>query len=119
MQSLLFTRKDPARGYLNNNLLIPKRRLSVAAVKQALTFVVGEETLIDEETNEVLGTRQKTWELWDETRHHLIVPRAFLTPSSRRKFGIDFVEDSHVSFETVPFADTIKFRDNTQADAFE
>lgn len=121
MRSLQFTRKDPSKGYLNNNLLIPKSNLSVAAVKQALTFVIGEETLVDEETNEIIGSRQKTWELWDETRHHIVVPRAFLTPDGRKSLGIDWAEESHVSFKwpAVSFRDNIEFRNKMQDDAFE
>jgi superfamily II DNA or RNA helicase len=103
---------------VSNNLLIPKGAINVEAVKQALTFVIGEEELIDTETNEVIGTRAKKYELWDETRTHVIAPRAFLAPDQMRDLGIDWFEDRHVSL-TVSFPNEgIKFRNKVQEEAF-
>lgn len=57
-------RRDPDRGYLDTGLWVPKALVNVQGVKNTLTF-----ELFDQEEVRYL-------ELFEETEHHLIVPRA-------------------------------------------
>lgn len=60
-----FIRKDPARGYIDTRLWIPKKLVNVEGVKNALTFELYDKDVV----------RYLT--LWEETEHHVVVPRAF------------------------------------------
>lgn len=73
-----FTVKDPEAGYVTNNLLLPKQFVNVPAIKNALTFLLSSEENIFDPQGAVLGRQRKTLELWDETEHHIIVPREFI-----------------------------------------
>ena len=66
--------RDPNKGYLDNNLWIPKAHVNVQGVQNALTF-----ELPDRDN----GVRALT--LWRETPTHLVVPREFWDPA-----GFDF-----------------------------
>lgn len=63
-----FIRKDPRRGYIDARLWIPKQLVNVDGVKNALTFELYDKDVI----------RYLT--LWEETDHHIVVPRAFWKP---------------------------------------
>jgi superfamily II DNA or RNA helicase len=116
---LHFTEKDPTKGYISNNLLIPKTCGLVPQIKTALTFTYGEEDIIDPETREVVGTKQSTLRLWDETKHHLIVPREFLDEKERKNYKIEFVDLRTEKFETTDLEDHIILRDQEQEEAFQ
>jgi superfamily II DNA or RNA helicase len=60
-----FVRRDPNIGYLDSALWAPKSALNVEGVKNALTFML---------TDKMGGARYL--QLYRETEHHLIVPRA-------------------------------------------
>jgi len=58
-------KRDPATGYLDGMLWVPKTAINVNAVKSALTIQSGER-----------GTLQ-FFSMWRETKDHLLVPREF------------------------------------------
>lgn len=60
-------RRDPDKGYLDCLLWIPKSLINVTATQSALSFL-----FTDSYTGE-----QRVLQLWKETTHHLLVPRAF------------------------------------------
>jgi len=115
---MMFTELDPDTGYITNNMLIPKGRINLSAVQNALTFIFGEEEVIDPITKEITHLQPKTVELFDETTHHVIVPRQFLKEEDMR--------DLQIPWETVPyvdipigFTDSIACRSDLQQAAFD
>lgn len=58
-------RRDPEKGYMDTRLWVPKSRINVEGVKNALTFTTQERDSI------------KVFTLFKETRDHLLVPREF------------------------------------------
>jgi superfamily II DNA or RNA helicase len=96
-----FSARDPGIGFVGNNLLLPKKHVNVDAIKSVLTFVVGDEEKIVDVDGEVLGTRARTIEVWDENSHHLIVPREFLTEKQLREFGFPIVDERPTTFPYV------------------
>src|SRR5690606_16651793 len=60
-----FIKRDPQKGYLDAHLWIPKSLVNVEGVKNSLTF-----ELFNKESVRYLL-------LWEETEHHIKVPRAF------------------------------------------
>lgn len=116
MPDLRFLEKDPTKGYRNTNLLIPKPHVNQSAVKEALTFVIGEEDVVEEDTGRVLATRPKVVRLWDETEHHLIAPRAFITTKDLAEFGVEWIEERPESIR-VNLPDNIVPRDTSQEEA--
>lgn len=61
-------RRDPDKGYLDSLLWIPKSQVNVEGAKAALTFQFFDER------------QARTLCLWEETPHHLLVPREFWDP---------------------------------------
>ena len=111
--------KDANTAYVTNNLLLPKSRINVNVVKAALEFQSNEEeAIIDEETNEEIGSRLKVIKLWDETQHHLIVPREFIPASKYGGFRCEFVEVPPPEFERVRIDDHIMLRDEDQQESY-
>lgn len=58
-------RRDPDRGYVDSMLWVPKKHFNVEGVKKALEFELPDRNVI------------RYLRLWEESEHHLIVPRAF------------------------------------------
>jgi superfamily II DNA or RNA helicase len=114
-----FVVKDPDTAYITNNLLLPRSGVRSAPIKAALTFVYGEEEIIDPETNVLLGTRPKRLKLWDETGSHLIVPREFIPPSKYHNFRFPFVDLTPLHYPLTRIDDRIVFRDGDQKEAFD
>jgi superfamily II DNA or RNA helicase len=114
-----FKRKDPDKAYIANNLVLPKRGLNLAPVMTALTFIHGEEEVIDQETGMLVGTQARQITLWDENRHHLVVPREFLSPQQYASFPFEFVDHRPRSFPEVDIEDNITLRDEDQRVAFQ
>jgi len=113
--NLKFTIKDRDKAYITNNMLLPKSRLHVDRVKSALTFIHGEETEVDAASGEPLRMAPGKLELWDETEHHLIVPREFLIPEQWEQFDFKFVDERpRFKFESVAIGSDIKTRDEGQ-----
>lgn len=97
-----FVPKDPDKAYISNRLWLPKSGVRPAAVKSNLNF-------------KVMGKsgRQETLALWQESRHHIIVPREFLPVESYANFDFPFV-DIRPSFERVQFEDLVIPRNEEQ-----
>ncbi len=61
-------RRDPDKGYLDTMFWVPKKHIPVEATKAALTF-------------STMSERQMRFlALWQETDHHLLIPREFWDP---------------------------------------
>jgi superfamily II DNA or RNA helicase len=112
-----FLPKDPNKAYITNNLILPKHGVNLAPVMTALTFVYGEEEVYDE-IGELVLVRPAEIHLWQETRHHLIVPREFLHPRQYPQFEFEFVDQRPTEFPEVNIEDRIDFRDEDQRAAF-
>ena len=67
-----FIRRDPSRGYLDSWLWVPKRFINVGGTKNALTW-----HFADDHTGAV-----RVLYLYQETDHHLLLPREFWKVSS-------------------------------------
>ena len=70
-------RRDPNLGYIDTMLHVPKSQINVEGVKNALEFEISERDEV------------KTLQLWDESEHHLVVPRAFWKPEDLNFTCID------------------------------
>jgi len=62
-----FHTREPGVAYTGTSLYLPKEGRNVRAIKNALEFLVN------------VNGEQDTLTLWKETRHHIVVPRSFLT----------------------------------------
>lgn len=119
MPDLRFTKKDPFKGYITNNLLIPKKKpngndlLNPEQVKQSLTFIIGEEDVIEEDTGEIVGRQPHQEKLWNETEHHLIVPRCYLSTEQLAQLKCEWVVERLESIH-VNVPNKIVPRDTTQ-----
>jgi len=108
---------DPHKAYITNNLVLPKGGVNLAAVMTALTFQHGEEEIYDE-LDQLIGVRAGELRLWEENRHHIIVPREFLPPNQRSAFGFEFIDLSPKAFHEVNIRDNIVLRDEAQEESF-
>jgi superfamily II DNA or RNA helicase len=79
--------RDPAKGYLDNNLWLPKSAVNVDGVKGALTFMLPDR-------NEGI----RVLSLWRETATHLVVPREFWDTTT---FDFPIVDCRPASYEKV------------------
>lgn len=116
--SVFFTHRDPDTAYVTNNLLLPKARIPLTAIKNALEFVIGDEDVIDDLTGDVLGTIPKVLRMWDENEHHLIVPRNFVDPETYDSYPFSFVVE-RPDFETVHIESRAVPRNETQERAIQ
>jgi superfamily II DNA or RNA helicase len=116
-----FVPKEPGKGYVTNNLVLPKKLVSVDRIKSALTFQLGEEPKINKETGEIVGIASSYLNLWEENKHHIIIPREFIPKDHYHEFNFEFVdlkmEDR--DYETIKIRDSISFRDDSQKEAFD
>ena len=116
----IYTPKNPDKAYLTNNLLLPKSKINCTPIKAALTFLLGkEEAELDPDTGEALRMVPRTFELWEETANHLIVPREFLTQEQFEQFDFEFVDLRPTLFDPVEIEDRIVLRDKDQQKALD
>ena len=116
---LSYPRLNPDKAYISNNLLLPKSKIPVPVVKAALEFQTDEEVPVLDEVGQLIEMRAATLNLWDETAHHLIVPREFLDRTQYADFDCEFVQLPRPVYQKTGWVDRIKFRDARQARAFE
>lgn len=64
-------RRDPDTGYVDTMFWVPKKYIPVDATKAALTFTTMTERV------------QRFLTLWQETDHHLLIPREFWDPDKQ------------------------------------
>ena len=113
-----FHQKDPNKAYITNNLLLPRALINGHSVKTACTFILGNKETVVDPTGVIVGKEPNTLELWDETTHHLIVPREFITEEDRKLYNIEFVDLTPKSFRRTGVTHNITFRDQRQEEAF-
>ena len=120
MVAYRFRSLDSDKAYVSNNLLLPKEFANASVIKAALTFTLNdEEPIVDEDTGEVVGVRQKVLTMWDETRNHLVVPKEFIPEDQYAGFGCEFVHIHPPEFEAVRIDDNIMLRDDEQVAAYQ
>lgn len=73
-----FRSLEPTKGYVLDNLYIPKAVVNTTSLKRSLTFLLpkGKEVITDDEGN-LIGVSIPEQLCWDETAHHFIAPREF------------------------------------------
>jgi Type III restriction enzyme, res subunit len=86
-------RRDERKGYVSDMLYVPKSLVNVEGVKNALEFELPERNSI------------RILQLWEESEHHLIVPRAFWNP---RDLPIDWVDARPTSFTKTDVRSRVK-----------
>lgn len=79
--------RDPSKGYLSNNFWVPKTSINVNATKSSLTF-----------TQNTKDGEGKVLSLWQETDHHIIVPREFWDLTA---FSFEIVDTRPASYPLV------------------
>lgn len=102
-------RRDPFTGYLDNWLWVPKTQINVDGTKAALTFSVNDEREV------------RFLQLYQETPHHLLVPREFWEPET---LPFPVIDARPQSFEKVDIRSkiTLDFKNpakTTQRDAVQ
>jgi superfamily II DNA or RNA helicase len=110
---------DPDKAYVSNNLLLPKSCINETIVKAALTFQLNEEEPLLDEAGIQIGVQPTTMKMWNETTHHLVVPREFLRPSQYPDFRCEFVMLPRPVFQKAGIVDRIALRDDDQVKAYE
>ena len=115
--NLTFLKADPNKAYISNNLILPKSLVRVEAIKQALTFTIGEDVLYD--MGDPVGRVSRTTELWDETEHHIIVPREFISPDKYKLFRFPFIDIRPTEYPAIDVEDQINLRNETQERALQ
>lgn len=118
MDELIFRHLDPDVGYLSNNLLLPKSKVPLVPIQEALTFIIGEEDIIDE-FGDILGKGPKKIQLWDETSTHIIVPREFVFRDRYKLYDFPIIDIRPTKFEQVDISDRISLRDEVQETSLE
>lgn len=88
-------RREPDKAYLDTWLWVPKQFVNVYSMQSALSF-----TFVDKYTN-----GQRVLQLWKETEHHLLVPRAFWDPAT---LPYPTVDCRPRSYKNVEFKSRIK-----------
>jgi len=104
--NLEFYRKDPDKAYISNRLWLPKRHIRPHWVKSALEFSVP------------TPDGQIVIHLWEESEHHIITPREFVSVADYPKYDFEFV-DLRPTFQKVEFQDLVIPRNEDQEKAWQ
>jgi superfamily II DNA or RNA helicase len=105
-----FLIKDEEKGYVGTWLWVPKKFVNVERLKSVLEF-------------EVFNDDERYLQLWEETEHHLAIPRRFLTDEQMKKLKFPIIDITPSTYPTVEFQSELIMdlknpRKNTQKDAF-
>jgi superfamily II DNA or RNA helicase len=95
--------REPGRAYLDRDLWLPKRLVSTRAIARRLTFKVYE------------GRKKEAvsyvW-AFRESRHHLVVPRNFMTPAEVfSRYGLRVEDRRKTDFEKITVLHDVVPRD--------
>lgn len=85
--------RDPNKGYVGDMLWVPRGLVNIDGVKRALEFELPERNNI------------RLLRLWEESEHHLIVPRAFWNP---KDLDIDWVDVRPRSYSATEVRSLVK-----------
>ncbi len=86
-------KREAHKGYVSDMLYVPKNLVNVEGVKSALEFEIPERNSI------------RMLQLWEESEHHLIVPRAFWNP---KELPIEWVDARPTSYEKTGVRSRVK-----------
>lgn len=99
-----FLRRHPSKGYLDRDLWLPKNRVNVRAIKRRLTFKVFE------------GKSRSEFDYiynYREAKHHLVVPRNFMTPDEVwDRYGVRVIDVRLTRFPRTHIIHGIQERDH-------
>lgn len=76
---------EPDKAYVSSMLFLPKAGLAVQALKSALEF----DTSGKDDRGRPIMVKNY---LWEETEHHLVIPREFLHPSQYTQYAFPFID---------------------------
>lgn len=99
--------KKPDVAYVSTMLWLPKALIRVEAVQNALQYW------------EVKGGDSVLTKFWEETEHHLVVPREFISPDQYRNYGFPFIDITPRRFARSGIRDKIVMRNEEQTKAWE
>lgn len=103
----ILVKKKPDCAYVSTMLWLPKAHIRVEAVQNALQYW------------EVRGSDTVLTKFWDETEHHLIVPREFISPDQYLNYGFPFIDLTPRRFARTHIADKIVWRNAEQTKAWD
>lgn len=99
-----FLRRDPLKGYLDRDLWLPKKRVNLRAIKRRLTFKVFE------------GKSRQDYDYiinYRESRHHLLVPRNFMSIEEvKERYGVEVIDVRVATFPQTNIIHSIQPRDH-------
>ncbi len=98
--------KRPDSAYISTNLWLPKALVRVDAVKNALQYW------------DVRRGDPVLMKFWDETEHHLVIPREFISPEQYQNYGFPFIDLAPRRFARTHVHDKIVMRNEEQAKAW-
>jgi hypothetical protein len=90
---MLLMKRDAQKGYVSDMLYVPKNLVNIEGVKRALEFEIPERNSI------------RLLQLWEESEHHLVVPRAFWNP---KDLPIEWVDARPTSYEKTGVRSRVK-----------
>lgn len=99
--------RAPGTAYVSNNLWLPRSGIREQAVKGALQFFA------------VQGKNMVLEKMWEETEHHIICPREFVTPADYPSYKFPFVDLTPKQWPVSGLQTSIQFRDERQRQAYE
>lgn len=111
MGQFSFVIKDPDKAYLGSQLWLPKAHVNTRSIKASLEF-------------EVRGDEgQEFLQLWEETPHHLAVPREYLLQQDYKSLTFPIVDLTPQDFPRAQFNSNLILdfkepKETTQRDAF-
>ena len=111
MSDLIFVVKDPDKAYLGTQMWLPKAHVNSPRIKASLefeTWMNGEQTFL---------------QLWEDTKHHIAVPREYVPAEDYHKLTFPIVDIRPKSFPEVDFKskvvlDKLDPGSSTQKNAF-
>lgn len=105
-EDLRLVSKEQDKAYISNMLWLPKSGIRTATVQDSLQYWrVSKGSAVLEK-------------LWEDSPHHLLVPREFISPEQYKNYSFPFIDISTQCFPRMSFTDRITLRDN-QVDAWE
>jgi superfamily II DNA or RNA helicase len=104
---LHLVRREPDKAYISDKLWLPKALVAVDALKQSLQYYLPKgKTMILER-------------LWDETEHHLIVPREFIPTTDYGRYPFQFINLNPRRFPVSRIHSKITLRNDGQQQAYD
>lgn len=98
--------RDPDKAYISDMLWLPKKHIPVQAIKDGLQYW------------DVNGNQAIIRKLWEDTKHHLVCPREYISVLQYQSFGFPFVDLTPKNFPHAKFTVKHNTRDEDQYRAY-